>query len=339
MSLRTFDASSYVPALTPQKYGAKGDGLTDDTAAVQAAVTAAETGGGPLWLPSQFLVTSPIAVTAELAVLGIGDQCGLKAGAAMSEVLAVTGGTRHVFERFVIDGNGQATNAVAQSVAVETSVGSQWTRCLFKGATDFQMVNSKCEDITYLDCATVGDEASPLTVPHALSVSVPNGTVRIVGGEWFGRCSLDMQQAVIAGATVGPVFIDNPAARADSLLLLSGCYVYDGGVAGENCINTATNLCNIRADGCYFVPAVQPNIATGNVPAGVSVRFADCTVVQTAGLGANPVSYLLSASGAGRLIIDGGNAQLAAGGAVHAFNAIAGATTTTTTVVPMVGLT
>lgn len=322
-------------------YGATGNGTTDDTAAIQAAINDTQkTGDGSLYFPpGTYKVTAQLNVTALITLYGDGDSSTIRAGAAMASVLSVTGAARHVFQDLRFDGNGQATNCVSQSVSSETSVGSRWVRCKFTGATGYQMVNNGCEDVSYIDCATDGNEGSPTTVPHALQVVVPNGAVRIIGGEWFGRCSLNMQQVAVYSAVIGPIFIDNPGARTDSLLVLDGCYVYDGGVDSESCVNTGTNLCNLSLRGCYFVPAVQKNIVNGNVPAGVTVRFSDSTVIQTAGLGANPVSYLLQASGAGRLIVDGGQVSLAAGGALHAFNPVSAATTATTTVVPFTGLT
>src|SRR6185503_10386739 len=46
-------------------YGAKGDGATDDTTAIQAAITACQNaGGGTVYLPTgKYLVSAPLAVT------------------------------------------------------------------------------------------------------------------------------------------------------------------------------------------------------------------------------------------------------------------------------------
>jgi hypothetical protein len=162
--------------------------------------------------------------------------------------------------------------------------------------------------------------------------------VRIIGGEWFGRCDLSYQQISAYGAVIGPIFIENAGASPASILKLDSCYVYDGGVDNDNCINTGTNLTNINLTACYLVAQSQKNFINGNMP-NVNVRVQDCVFVQTAALGASPVSYVLNASGAGKVIIDGGNSSLTSGGALHAFNAVGGATTTTTTLVACVGLT
>lgn len=70
-------------------YGAKADGVTDDTAAVQSAVNAAAVGGGTVFFPATCGITAPISVTTDnVGFLGVGGLSGLKTlagfvGAAM----------------------------------------------------------------------------------------------------------------------------------------------------------------------------------------------------------------------------------------------------------------
>ena len=77
--------------VTPQDYGAVGDGVTDDTAAVQAAITAVNTaGGGVLYLPNTYAVTPVSSTVAALTMnngttgytgvrlVGAGNGTGLK---------------------------------------------------------------------------------------------------------------------------------------------------------------------------------------------------------------------------------------------------------------------
>jgi hypothetical protein len=57
-----------------KKYGAKGDGSTDDTAAIQAAINACPT-GGTVYLPLPpvyYLITAPLIITKSLSFRGIG---------------------------------------------------------------------------------------------------------------------------------------------------------------------------------------------------------------------------------------------------------------------------
>lgn len=322
--------------VTPQQYGAKGDGVANDTTALQDALNTA----GNVFIPAgTYLITAPLTMTESgRVVAGSGDSTVIKANAAMAEILSLTavGGARGVFTDIRFDGNALATNCVSHSITTETSVGTRWVRCKFRGATAYQMVNSGCEDVTYLDCATDGNESSPNTVPDALHVSVPDGAVRILGGEWFGRCTFSYQQISAYGAVIGPIVIDNSTSTPTTVLKLDGCYVYDGGLSNDNCINTYNNLSNINLTGCYLVSQSQLNFINGNMP-NANVRVQDCIFVQATGT--SPTSYVLQASGSGRLTVDGGNSSLLPGGVLHAFNPVSSATTVVTTLVPCVGLT
>lgn len=59
--------------VTPQDYGATGNGVTDDTTAVQAAITALQTGGGTLFVPAgTYLLSSALTCTGTVNILGAG---------------------------------------------------------------------------------------------------------------------------------------------------------------------------------------------------------------------------------------------------------------------------
>lgn len=58
---------------TPQDYGAVGNGVADDTAAVQAAITALQVTGGTLFVPAgTYLLSSVLTCTGTVNVLGVG---------------------------------------------------------------------------------------------------------------------------------------------------------------------------------------------------------------------------------------------------------------------------
>lgn len=72
--LLIYDGSNWVahvPYFDVKAYGAKGDGTTDDTAAIQAAIDAAETaGGGIVFFPDgDYLLTATLTVEAEAILL------------------------------------------------------------------------------------------------------------------------------------------------------------------------------------------------------------------------------------------------------------------------------
>jgi hypothetical protein len=58
-------------------YGAKGDGITDDTAAIQAAINAAVTGKGVVFIPSgAYICTSTLTVSGPVKIIGVGAGSG-----------------------------------------------------------------------------------------------------------------------------------------------------------------------------------------------------------------------------------------------------------------------
>lgn len=59
--------------VTPQDYGATGNGVTDDTTAVQAAITAVQAAGGTIFIPAgTYLLSSVITCTGTVNLIGAG---------------------------------------------------------------------------------------------------------------------------------------------------------------------------------------------------------------------------------------------------------------------------
>ena len=310
-------------------YGAKGDGSTNDTAAIQAAINAAQTAHGTVFVDTgTYNVTAPLNITSEISFVGTGDGSQLVATAAVAEVLNITvgGAGRGLFKDFRVNGNNLATNCVNQSITTETSVGTRYVRVRCSGATSYQFVNDKCEDVSYTDCLVDGNESAPSTTPYALQVTVPGGAIRIIGGEWFGRCDLSYQQIGIFGAVIGPIFIENSNANNDTVLYAAGCYMYDGGPISNACIDTGTNLTNIVLDGCYMVAQSQLFWINGNIPAYVSIEANNCIWVHGSA-GTVGACSLLQASGSGTFSVTGGSTVLLSGDTLALFKPVASATT------------
>lgn len=71
---RIVNAQQYLGFLSVKSYGAVGDGTTNDTAAVQAAIDAAPSTGAVIWFPAGTykLVTSALTLKSNLTLLGAG---------------------------------------------------------------------------------------------------------------------------------------------------------------------------------------------------------------------------------------------------------------------------
>lgn len=112
--------TTYAAVSTPQRYGAIGDGVADDTAAVQSAVTEAANTGRPVTISGRFKVTAPIV---------------LPTGRSISIVAA---GYDH-----------NAFNPIADSVASIESTGT----AVFTAANTTSPVHLKLEGVNFRNLA------------------------------------------------------------------------------------------------------------------------------------------------------------------------------------------
>ena len=100
--------------LDVRSFGARGDGVSDDTAAVHKGIAAASMSGRTLLIPKgTYLIKEPIRVTTHgLKIVGAGAQhTVLKAAAEMDRLLYLRG-TGMVISRLTLDGNDKATYGI-----------------------------------------------------------------------------------------------------------------------------------------------------------------------------------------------------------------------------------
>lgn len=86
------------PYFNVRDYGAKGDGSTDDTTAIAAAITAASAAGGIVYLPaSTYIVSSTLTVAANCILKGDGPGgTTIKTSSATADILLLNGTTSGV---------------------------------------------------------------------------------------------------------------------------------------------------------------------------------------------------------------------------------------------------
>ncbi len=113
-------APANAPFFNVKDYGAKGDGTTDDTAAITAAVTAATAaGGGTVFVPQgTFIVSATIALTTNITLAGAGHGATLIKRSTNVPIISVYGPstTNHVLNIGIRDlgvhGNDTAATAI-----------------------------------------------------------------------------------------------------------------------------------------------------------------------------------------------------------------------------------
>lgn len=107
------DVAAALPVFNVKAYGAKGDGVTGDSTAIQAAITAAEAVGGIVYFPgSTYIADATITVGANVRLAGDGwttsiikAKAELNAAVIESKNFGTTGSKNGAIEHLAIDGN------------------------------------------------------------------------------------------------------------------------------------------------------------------------------------------------------------------------------------------
>lgn len=169
-SFTDIERHNWIDVTDPQ-YGAKGDAVTDDTAAIQAAINAMPSSGGTIWLPggrstvysiTQLHFRSNMTFISDLATLKRASGSGAPIIAALDEDAGLS---NIVLRGVVFDGNGTNDNVVSfpnncSNVLIEycewQNFGSGWW-LLFNDGTATTLPNDL---ITIRRCKVVGNSAS-----------------------------------------------------------------------------------------------------------------------------------------------------------------------------------
>lgn len=140
-------------------FGAKGDGVTDDTAAIQATINAVPTDGGTVWFPAGTYIVSPtqnrlLAIKSNLHFAGCGETSTLKIrdnngdwSRLFSPRTLSTSVSNVTFESLTFDAN--IRNNSASSIVTEST--STWQVFIYVTAGD----NIHVRDCRFVPCSGV----------------------------------------------------------------------------------------------------------------------------------------------------------------------------------------
>lgn len=146
----------------PRAYGAVGDGVTDDTVAVQAAIRAATDAGGVLFLPAGrfklMSVSGGFALTVSCPVVGVGRQsCLYNAGTGSALLFFRTYSPLYYesFRNFSVEGNTDSEDGIVLSNA--GTAGNETAYCRFSDVDSFNhgrhgLVHRMAWATRYTDC-------------------------------------------------------------------------------------------------------------------------------------------------------------------------------------------
>jgi Right handed beta helix region/Pectate lyase superfamily protein len=136
-------SSTFLTTILPEKYSAVGDGVTDDTAAVTAALAAASDAGGVVHLAARrYHVPGGLTVPAGVTITGEG-----KTRSALNGAVWIGGGVTIRDLRIGKDGD--------HSSFTDGATGSIIERVHFKGGSGsatFYLNNSSATDCRFIDC-------------------------------------------------------------------------------------------------------------------------------------------------------------------------------------------
>lgn len=129
--------TSYRPPLTVANYGAEGDGQSDDTHAIQAAIDARPTGGTVILPAGTYLVSSTVSLRSDITLQGAPGQTVLTMPAQASETT------------FILQGDGLSDTEVIGITFRASSYASNVGGLIMVGAQDCSARELRFEGLSY----------------------------------------------------------------------------------------------------------------------------------------------------------------------------------------------
>ena len=208
-------------------FGAVGDGVTDDTAAIQAAITSAS--GKLLHIPSGSYLTSKITLPSNITIIGDGASSVIKLNNSQDDHLFYATGQQGItLDNFVLDGN--KSNQTVGAVS----------RCFYAlDTSDIRLIN-----ITVQNAADHGLHISvgPTTDPLTDSLRV-----------WLDKCKFINNGTTTSGGNGG-----SGAAVTCKYLWATDCYSEGNILSGFKFTGA-----NLSAKGCYAIDNDCGGFSTG----------------------------------------------------------------------------
>jgi polygalacturonase len=242
-SVTAWQANNNIGRINVRDHGAVGDGVANDTAALQAAIDAVPAAGGTVYLPTgQYNVTDKLTLRSNLTLLGDGDGASLiQQTTTNKDLLAGSALNRVVIEKLYLGGTGSGTG---------TGVN------LTKGANDA---------VPYISMRDVTVDAFGQD-----GISVENPIVSLfarVASQNNGRYGVNLYGQIggAAGTSTTLTAVYGNANGTAGLRLYNMVYATAAGCAADH------NPIGYLIDGCQSI-TVTGSGAEGNTASGVKVN-------------------------------------------------------------------
>ncbi|MGI5245428.1 right-handed parallel beta-helix repeat-containing protein [Dactylosporangium sp. CA-139066] len=266
-------------------YGAVGDGVADDTAAIQAAINAAATSRGSVLLPAVHKVTASITVPANVEVRALGASAKVSVPAGFNfPVFVIDGVAARINGLRIIKASGAAAGANGNAVRITgnsdgasvTDVYAEgmssgfyvagWlgavpgtakrvvlTRCQSKDAAVFGFEFDNCDGVELANCVSNGSGLDGVKLRRSTK------NIRVIGGYFTGAIGGDGMDCYAGGDTF---VIDGAAFIANGLngLVVKNDDLNDDGHGDPATYGIVRNL------------TVSNVLATGNGGSGIAIH-------------------------------------------------------------------
>lgn len=234
-STRTAADARYLPGtgfLNARAYGAKGDGVTDDTAALQAAITAAQAAGGTLAIPSgTYKISSSLTTSQSFVqpnIVGAGAKSTILAATGAFSILKLVGGSGQLAVSTIA--NLSLTGSTAVGIELSGIGGVTVSKCRFTSIAAGVLFNNFASgSFTEFDVVEKCVFESDCILPIEYRRGSGNESFH---GSGFNDC----------------VFVQPTSGGGPTIKVGSGCLVYGA-----------------PWDGTFFVNSTQPIIRNDNV--------------------------------------------------------------------------
>ena len=147
---------SGIPVANLKTLGAVGDGVTDDTAALVAALAS----GMPVYVPVGTFMTDPFTVPDGVSIHGAGYDVAtikLNAGSDATLMTLASSGNHRAFSGFALDGNQGANVSTSYCLYADQNFYGRFNRVKFFNANDGGIFLEGCNAFSFRDCFINGN--------------------------------------------------------------------------------------------------------------------------------------------------------------------------------------
>lgn len=291
-------ALSEAATITPQGYGAEGDGTTDDTSALQAAINAVPA-GGILYLPNGTYLASSLTLNSSIKLMGAGT-IKQKTGSAEDDTPFVTVDSDDVwFDGITFDGNKANQGTVVGADLLRFSSGAdngRVTNCTFVSSTgccvsaysasnleirnnqfsDWRSANNGAVHVQAVDASINGCRIIGNFVDGSVSGSTG---IKVVGTSTYTVYDVVVEgNTVTVGDTVGTDTLGIELWSASQYGVIRGT-ISANTIKGENSTNANIYGVSVAGAGCRDV-AVVGNAIINCLAYGIEVAGSKCITVS-----------------------------------------------------------